>query len=560
MSGIRDKFLLLLLVVGASLFFIDQPFHIDDRIYLEVAGNILEKPLHPYDYRPVFEGWGAPDAASHSHLPLTSYYLALIKLMNQNEHEWIFHVAFLIFPILAAFAFYDLAKPYVRFPLAAASLLAISPAFFTLSHTLMTEVPLLAFWILALSRFFKIADGEATRSDRLVCGLSLLASAFISLLSFGLLALLMVYLMLGWKNKKAAYLLLLPVLLWFAWYLLSYLHYDRFVLVNTFKHLSTRGAFSWQQVGINGLSFTLNLGAVSIFPLALWYAFAGRATTRIFLLTLLLSFIPFYLWLQEWDLVEVLLFALFFSSGLLVLWKVISLLGQTPTQKELILILWLIGVFSGCLFAFYNGSVRYAVLAFPPVILLWVQALENRVKDFYFLRNLVWLGVVLTGIYALPISYADYQFAQVYRQTAEEIRREYQQGRAAKADQPYFPAVWFTGEWGFRYYMAKSRAQILPRTATGPRPGDLIVKPYIASPWVTLYDSGEYTDLVEQRYAPSHYRLRILDFNSRAGFYSTGWGLLPFSIARRGERWEWFNVFRVKKPYTGPLPEPGKHW
>ena len=54
-------------------------------------------------------------------------------------------------------------------------------------------------------------------------------------------------------------------------------------------------------------------------------------------------------------------------------------------------------------------------------------------------------------------------------------------------------------------------------------------------------------------------RLRLLDFGSRAGFYSTGWGMLPYSLAS-GDEWEWLNVYEVKKKYDGPVPEPEKHY
>jgi len=102
--------------------------------------------------------------------------------------------------------------------------------------------------------------------------------------------------------------------------------------------------------------------------------------------------------------------------------------------------------------------------------------------------------------------------------------------------------------------------KLLLRNSVEASPGDIIVKPYIASPWVTLYDGDKYTRLLEQREAPQGFPIRILDFFSHAGFYSTGWGILPFSWARSGERWEWINVFEVTKPYDGPIPESEKHW
>lgn len=581
-TNLSPRAFLILLVIASYLPFLNQAFHIDDRIYLEVADHILKEPLFPYGYSPVFEGLISPDAASHSHLPLISYYLAAVKLLTGSEQEWVYHLAFLGFPLLATLGFYELAQRYVRFPGAAASLLVIAPGFYVLSHTLMTEVPLLAFWILSLSRFLRVVSGEGSRADWWICAVSLLAASFISLVSGILILLMTVYWFFtrgskgrGGSSSTVPLLLLLPVLLWLVWYLFSYFHYDRLVLANTARHIIKRGGFSWNVVVENGLSFILHLGGVMLFPLALWIALAGKIIARVVGLIFLLCFVPFYVWFSDWSDKQIFLFALFFSSGLLVVWEVGSTLTAlwrsrvgwpgTPSDSQcygrvLLLCLWFLAILAVCLFLYYSGSVRYSLLVSPPVILLWMIALERRVTDSYFLRNLVWLAVVVTGGYSVVISSADYQFAQVYRTVAREIFQDYTSDGTVKGA-PGTPSrrVWFTAEWGFRYYLEKAGARILPRTKAGPSAGDIIVKPYLASPWSTLYDPSEYTYLLEQRYAQLKSPLRILDFTSRAGFYSTGWGILPVSLTE-GEPWEWFNVFQVRKAYEGPIPAEERHW
>ena len=606
MSGCSARLILVLLVLAGSLPFINQAFHIDDRIYLEIANNILNNPLFPYDYPLIFEGLTTDDAASHSHLPLVSYYLALVKLTTGSEKEWVHHLAFLVFPVLAVLGFYDLTQHYVRSSLSTACLLLVSPSFLVLAHTLMTDVPLLAFWILSLSFFLRIANYRARTRDWILCGLSLLAASFISLISVCLPFLMLAYLIIqtaqaGWDSRSSknwlsmAVLLALPLLLWLGWYLLSYFHYDRFVLTNTFLHISKRQAFSGQLLVQKGVSFVLNVGATFLFPLVLWLGVARAVSARFFLLLFLLSFVPFYLGSFSWSWFHIFLFALFLSSGGFVVWHVcwrgctvirkwfrelaLSVVRQLsfswgelrpidvrrdPRQvqrvhpwpeesadraQEALLVLWFSGVFLLCLFVYYSGSVRYSLLALPPVVLLWARALERGIEGGYFLRNLMWSAVVVTGLYSLSVAYGDYRFAEVYRRAAQEIYSQYaQSGRT----------IWFTGEWGYRYYLEKGGANVLPRVATGPEPGDIIVKPYLASPWVTLYD-GQHTKLVEQRVVTMDYPVRILDFSSHAGFYSTGWGILPFSVTS-GEKWEWFNVFRVLKAYEGPIPEQERHY
>ena len=577
LSRIPPSWILVGLVLLTSLPFLNQAFHIDDRIYLEIADNILERPLFPHDYQTVFEGLVSADNASHSHLPLVSYYLALIKAMG-GEKEWVFHLGFLIFPILAVWGFYELARDFVHHHLAAASLLALSPGFFVLSHTVMTDVALLATWLVALSHFLKIVQGRASFRDRIICGLALAGAALLSLLSVGLLLLMLVA---WWRTPRTrlstralVFFLAIPILLWSFWFLRAYLHYDRLVLINLWSHMLQRQTFSLQNGGLKLLSLVLNLGGVFLFPPVLWYAMGGRISVRLVSLVALLSLVPFHLGVGGWSGLQMALFSVFLSSGLLVIVGFVkhfralvasspgapsaavlsaaetSLSGGAPSFPWIFVSCWFWGIVVICILAVYSGSVRYSLLAAPTVILLWIRSLESRVKENYFRRNLIGLGILLTGVYSFALAQADYQFAEVYRKAAQEIHADHAAPQRT---------VWFTSEWGFRYYLEKTGARVLTRTSTGPKPNDIIVKPYLATPWVTVYDSPEYLSLYERREAAMKSSLRILDFSSHAGFYSTGWGILPFSI-NSGDPWEWFNIYVVKKEFQGCVPKPERHW
>jgi len=228
-----------------------------------------------------------------------------------------------------------------------------------------------------------------------------------------------------------------------------------------------------------------------------------------------------------------------------------GLWGKRRTRNyELLLVFWFLGSVLTALVVFYSGSVRYSLLALPPVLLVCVKALESSIRNSYFLRNLIWTSVVVTAGYSAFIAYGDYRFAQIYPLNSEKLTSEYAQpGRT----------VWFTGEWGYRYYFERAGGQVLSRTAVDPEKGDIIVKPRLATPWITLYDGPEYSEFLERRVIQVDYPLRILDFSSHAGFYSTGWGILPFSVTS-GEPLELFDVFRVVKKYDGPIPEQESHF
>ena len=578
-----SRLALILLVLVTYLPFIDQAYHIDDRIYLDVARNILTEPLYPYDFDALYEGFVAPDAASHSHLPFTSYYLALTQLVTGRHSERVAHLAFLVFPLLAALAFYELASSILRFPFAAATLLVSSTAFLTLSHTIMADVPLLSFWILALASFHHFLREPASTWAWRVCLGAILVASFMSLLTVALVLLLGADWVLYrrwsvWKDEqrhRIALVLAAPFVLWLLWYLRAYVHYDRFVLLNTFLHMEQRSPFSLVAVGSRMLSFLLHLGGTFVFPLAGWLAFTGHTSRRIYVGVFFLAFIPAYLWYPEWPWLQAFLFAGFLTTALLAITKVGEGAGrlfrgfwtrQDPPERVFwrnsatplndqsrsllgVLFLWFWGILAACCLVFYSGSVRYAVLALPAFLLLWQYALETG-HSGRTVKSALLLSLALTLPYSLAIASADYRFAEVYREEPARIAEDL--GIQGKQ-------IWYAGEWGFRYYMEKLGARPLTKTGVEPVAGDIIVKPYIALPWITLYDSDEFVRLLEQRHVDPDSVFRILDFHTSAGFYSTAWGILPISLDR-GEKWEWFNVYQVTKKYDGPVPEIKRPW
>ena len=576
-TGHQYRIKLLLLTLLVALFclpFINQAFHIDDRLYLEVAEQALENPVFPYDYPLLFEGLWAPDGASHSHLPLTVYYMVMVSLLTGSRHEWIFHLFFMVFPLIAAFSFYSLARRYVKGPLIATFLLLSAPVFLTLSHNLMTDVPMLAFWLLALSRYMKLLSGEGGRTDMGLLGIALLCSAFLSLLTLGLIVLLVSGLItrsllanssgssIGEISDSPAargnyfppawfwwVVLMSPILLWAFWYGRAWIHYDRFVLVNTFLHMDKRETLDLPLVGTKLLSFILNIGGLFCFPLLVWACPKKKSEWVFASLVMMASLASPFIFLSGWALVHKLLFSLFLSTGLLLFAEVLRK-SLTFTVENLVLVFWFLGILLTCLLLFYSGSARYVLLALPPSILVITKRIESRFPRGAMPLLMTAVITACTLIYSVPVSYADYEFAEAYRTNAKELCGKYrEEGKQ----------IWFTGEWGFRHYMAENGAQIIPRNSVDAEVGDFIIKPFIASPWVTLYDGSEYSRLIEQIPIRTRLPLRILDFSSNAGFYSSGWGLLPFSWTS-DQHYEWFNIYEVIKEYSGPVPEGEKHW
>src|SRR5438876_3358683 len=136
-----------------SLPFIGQPLHLDDYFYLDIAENALHNPLFAQDMPYVFEGERFQDLASHSHPPLVSYYLALalVAMPDALGEATKFHLAFGAFPIIIGLSTYSLARAFSPYPLLVAMLTLAAPVVMVNSHTLIADVPTLAFYVLAMA-------------------------------------------------------------------------------------------------------------------------------------------------------------------------------------------------------------------------------------------------------------------------------------------------------------------------------------------------------------------------------------------------------------------------
>ena len=554
---------IIIAVLALNLPFVFQPFHIDDRVYLEIADNALENPRFPYDYAPLFEGILTPDAASHSHLPLISYALASIKFVTGSDAEWVYHVAFLIFPMLLAVSFFQITSRCIQRPLFAVFFLMLSPAVMIIGHSLMTEVALLAFWTLAIARTWRLLDGVGKSWDWVFLGLALACAAMMTLLSAGLV-LLLAAMALMWgpppefatdQRKRVLLLLAMPILVWVLWYFFGYLHYDRLLLVRTVQHLDKRASFSLFLLGTKAVSFLLCLGGTIFFPL-LPLALFGRRAFRWMGGLLGGAGATVQILMNSWGIWEGLFFGFLLGVGSMVfagtIWAFLerrreAVLGDRARGARLLFLLWFLGILTAAILVYPSGSVRYVLLAFPPVIVAAFWSWE-RIR----MVSPSWLATALTlsGLFSLSLSGADYAMASMYKRHAQDLVQQYQsEGHT----------VWFTAEWEFRYYLEKAGAKILARTQLGPEIGDIVIKPTVAFPWKTLYDGSKFLRLKEQRSAGAFPWIRLMDFSSRAGFYSTAWGILPYTISNDPD-WERFNVFEVIKVYDGPIPEPEKHY
>jgi len=531
----RDLTLLIALTLTIHVPFIGQAFHLDDVYYLDVARNVFRNPLFPLDLQSVFEGkhltlW------AHSHPPLNSYLIAaLLPVTNRRPSENFLHACFLVFPVLIAVAFYFLARQFVTMPLLATALLVTNPILMVCAHTLMTDVPHLAMWLSGTALF--VIGMENDRSKMIYASvIPLTAACFYAYQGLGAI-LLLAFFALSRKRLRSREILILclPVLILAAWQFSGYVHRGTVYMSAMFGELGRRG---WWQPALKlkaAITTFSYLGAIVVpFPFVFCRTLRRPKGLLIYIALALGTLAAYfersdYSWLQQVFLVA------YVSGGIaLVGWTLRCLTTASSITKlssdDLFLCLWLAGMLIACVTVFLGGSARYLLPACPAVLLLFLRAYERQngspSRAFYG----SWLAAQL--VLGLSLAQADYQFAGVARREAYEFQRGY-----VPNHQPFL----FSGEWGFRYYMISVGGEIMAEDTTG-SPGELVVKSRLSLG--RPYDFDRFLEPLERRSYRIRSPLRLLDVHAHGGFWSDGWGVLPFWFSR--EDLDEISIYRVK--------------
>lgn len=152
----RARALLLLAVFTLALHlpFMLKPVQDDEGMYLDMAREVMKHPLTPLSFDYAFQGT-VYNAEGHPHPPLNAGLLALLLWVRGGFSVAFFHAAYLVFPLLAAWAAYRLGERFTARPLWAALLFSAAPVVQVSFNTLgISEAPLLAFLPLGAVFFF----------------------------------------------------------------------------------------------------------------------------------------------------------------------------------------------------------------------------------------------------------------------------------------------------------------------------------------------------------------------------------------------------------------------
>lgn len=536
---------ILAFVLVITLPFSGQAIHIDDAIFWDFAQANLESPfqLHVPDYKlmgrdfPVFRD---------THPPLVGLLLSAITYLADGASVTALHLGFIVFPAMAGISMFFLARRFtnnVWSPLLSSLLMLATPAFMVMSHNLMGDVPMVALWLASTAAYIYGVDRDDPRL-LVLSGVLVSVTLFAGYQALALLLLLPLYaLLVGRLSLKTAAPLLLPLFA-FGWYvqynLTSYGQLPRFT--------HAQGLSLFRSHILDRFQGTLlQTGGATMFPLLMVVLFSLRRK-RYLLLPLIavasvaLAMSPFGS--GGYPLSTQVLYALFMAPALAVLAAVITelpaqavrRLRRLPVDADFVFLgVWFLSLMIAVAVLLPHATAKYCLPFLAPLILIMFREMEIRIPSGFILNIIATTAVVATFLTGMAISAADYQWAQGSRNYALAINDRYQ----PEGD------IWFVGEWGFRHYMESQGHRYLTSTDTSPQEGDLIVRAGF-NDWPLDRTVNDRMYLIETTGVEWQVPLRVLSFETSAGFYGSHWGLLPYAVSSASV--ERFEVYQVGPP------------
>ncbi|BDC50131.1 hypothetical protein F183_A24470 [Bryobacterales bacterium F-183] len=148
----RDILLVIAAVLLLRLPFLNQAVQGDDIYYLAGAQHAQLDPLHPTHAKYVFLG-KMVDMRGHPHPPLDAWTLGLLLAIVGDIREVPFHAAYIGFSLIAALSMLSIARRFTDKPLIATFLFLAVPPFIVNGNSFESDIPFLAFWMLAIAGY-----------------------------------------------------------------------------------------------------------------------------------------------------------------------------------------------------------------------------------------------------------------------------------------------------------------------------------------------------------------------------------------------------------------------
>jgi len=546
------------ITLAPLLLFAQKPFHIDDSAFLEIAQNILEHPLDPFhgsvalvDHdREIFKRLGkTPNTfESMSHPPLVPYVMAAVIKLRGKVDEFALHLAFLIFPLVACVSGFYIAERFTNSPFVAVLLLVTCPIFMLNAQNLMTDVPALALTLCSVALFIHSVEQERI----LFAVLSGILAGLSALTRYpGLITplLLIVYSLITRKGLRLSIVAtLLAVTVFGIWVVENFAIYSTphiWASYKFYKSFYAYHSFGIKDTLIKTASNFSAIGGCAFLAAIFLFYFRKKRFSIGFLIAIVINAVllfllkKFTLALEDYSGPQFGVLCFFLFAGIYFVSEAIRIVFRNAENPSIrFLGLWFLLTLLPALFLLPFGTGRYMLPALFPLILILIADPD---RDFNLGKKTFSTIVVITFVFGLILSWTDFELALIYKIFPQSIRKTYPNAK-----------IWFIGEWGFRYYMKEEGGLYLLSDDTRPGPGDVIVKPQMAGLHQMAASVSNQCMVYDPFVLFSPNPLKILNLPSKAGFYSSGFGLLPFSAG--ATPLESIDICRIFDPKSGKSP------
>jgi 4-amino-4-deoxy-L-arabinose transferase-like glycosyltransferase len=524
---------MILLALGTLLLcgpFFGKAYHIDDTLMVWTAQQISKHPADYFGFDVNWYGFNAPIAHIFLNPPGAAYYAAVFgTLLGWSEP--VMRISMALMAVVLVLGVYLLARQLNGDPLAAAIIALGSPGILVSTGTMMTDLPMTALWTWATVLWLRGLDKQQPMLNA-VSGLLIGFAALTKYFAIALVPLLLLYTLLSGRRRWARALwLIIPVVMVGLLDFYTQRRYGISHLLESsgiLKEFYERYTLVVGQKLLTGLAF-LGAGGAPVLFIAPWLwgrvgriaLCAGGAAMAVVTVVLVQSgwhagesqtTYSWWFWPQ---------YGLWIAAGIHIIVLALAEVWKWRDRDAVLLALWLGGTLYFAMFVNHFVNIRVILPALPVAALLCARCLRMRkegAKSYNGTQTLpraVWLGLTAGLILSLCVSYSDMRLANSARTAAERIAPEKRHGR-----------TWFSGHWGFQYYMEARGAKPINSRNPDLRPGDTIVTPMNASNRLRIGGRGAYID--ESFDVPVCSWLSTMRAECGAGFYSDFWGPLPF--------------------------------
>ena len=213
--------------------FLNQAIQGDDVYYLAFAEHAQIDPVHPINFRYVFQG-ELVDMEGHSHPPLNAWILGALLALVGDIREVPFHAGYIVFSLIAVASMWSLARRFSPHPLWATLLFIATPAFVINGSSLESDIPFLAFWMAGVALF--VAGRYA------VAAIALALASMAAYQAIFLTPILAVYVWLFARRSKAAWaMVLIPPVVIAGWQLFELATIGKLPIAVLSSHFQTYG-------------------------------------------------------------------------------------------------------------------------------------------------------------------------------------------------------------------------------------------------------------------------------------------------------------------------------